>query len=711
MRKLISLLLAIGSFISAGGALAEETLDEQQQQIIEQVMDEIIAGIEALKEKHPQLNRFGRMPEFTRGKYEFRYHFKLKETTSDEGATIAEDSADGCGIFFRLAAAGAPNSKWSNYYHWQSFGGGRAGIGHSLSINPARPGGARSDHPLRIDVHQVVKHSLQTTFERLTSEYLVSKQGVALDNKSLLDEAEKLNSSVTKQALTILSFRELNDAELTRIRRGFRDKRYSLDLGYTALQLMQKKDQEHLPEFYADLVRITIDLELRGGDTFTRTPFFGQSRASTGRGVRSAVVDNIRKLKEDRFLSVARTILSEDPATQNRRTMLEYLSELKSEDAQSLMIAALANEFRSVQRRAAEIAGEQKVKKAVSQLETLMNSPSSITRIKAAEALEKLNALNEPPPPREGGVPASGRRIAKTLWEVGLSDADIMKISELRGGVEWKMTEVTVDTIRHRAGLFPKQDDVARPFLLAAALKLEESRLAQDIYEAMCNYTESDTAVLDRAVTDLAWQRMLTGFDHFQRKQDKAALPMFEAVLSTKKRAKPHSRLASYVAQSETLVPEIKARLKTKKADAPDEDDRDAYINFWIAQIKDINGVQPGQPATPSIWEEECRWSDIPQPPFASDRLRSIGKTALPSLVEVMDDQTPTRTVGYWRDFNPTRYLVTVGTAAQRVFYRICKDHGLDPPKSLTNAIRSRRTVKVAVLQDELRQWLENVER
>lgn len=107
-----------------------------------------------------------------------------------------------------------------------------------------------------------------------------------------------------------------------------------------------------------------------------------------------------------------------------------------------------------------------------------------------------------------------------------------------------------------------------------------------------------------------------------------------------------------------------------------------------------------GQPGWPSVffiwpdeenlktdkkfWEKEIKRMKEEQgieAPFASHELEKIGIAALPALFEAFNDKTLTRTVGYWRDFQPERYIFTVGGAAREIFTVICFDYGLTPPE------------------------------
>ena len=74
-----------------------------------------------------------------------------------------------------------------------------------------------------------------------------------------------------------------------------------------------------------------------------------------------------------------------------------------------------------------------------------------------------------------------------------------------------------------------------------------------------------------------------------------------------------------------------------------------------------------------------------------------------------MDDQRPTRTIGYWRDFHPSRYLVPVGGAARQIFEAISADYGLLLPKMPKHQDDETPSEIVAARRAILADWLKTI--
>jgi hypothetical protein len=90
-----------------------------------------------------------------------------------------------------------------------------------------------------------------------------------------------------------------------------------------------------------------------------------------------------------------------------------------------------------------------------------------------------------------------------------------------------------------------------------------------------------------------------------------------------------------------------------------------------VFRLRDQNGGQFSQPGSPSVfftWGE--RGEDKATP---AHRLVEVGFDAVPALIDVLDDERFTRTVGFWRDFTYSHYVLRVGDAAREILERITK--------------------------------------
>ncbi len=127
----------------------------------------------------------------------------------------------------------------------------------------------------------------------------------------------------------------------------------------------------------------------------------------------------------------------------------------------------------------------------------------------------------------------------------------------------------------------------------------------------------------------------------------------------------------------------------------------DAVIAELIFKLRDQNGHQWSQPG----------WCDIFNDPREEEspahRLVEIGYPAVPRLIEALSDGTFTRSVGYWRDFTFSHYVLRVGDCAAAILSRISgKDFYV--PRSTSGAMwkdGEADSVKLAVLE-----WWKEIE-
>ncbi|BDS08932.1 hypothetical protein NT6N_39720 [Oceaniferula spumae] len=95
-------------------------------------------------------------------------------------------------------------------------------------------------------------------------------------------------------------------------------------------------------------------------------------------------------------------------------------------------------------------------------------------------------------------------------------------------------------------------------------------------------------------------------------------------------------------------------------------------IKDLIYQLRDQNGAQMGQPGWCDIFAQDG-FKPIEQVknPSPALQLLNIGYEVVPFLIKVLDDDTPTRSVGYHRDFYFSHSILTIGDAANQILTRI----------------------------------------
>ena len=84
----------------------------------------------------------------------------------------------------------------------------------------------------------------------------------------------------------------------------------------------------------------------------------------------------------------------------------------------------------------------------------------------------------------------------------------------------------------------------------------------------------------------------------------------------------------------------------------PEERTDDEQVRNAVYQLRDVAGKQPMQPGRPMVFT----WAGKGLPQV--ERVLTFGPAAIPHLIAALDDDTPTRTLGFWRDYHPSGYYL-----------------------------------------------------
>ena len=167
-------------------------------------------------------------------------------------------------------------------------------------------------------------------------------------------------------------------------------------------------------------------------------------------------------------------------------------------------------------------------------------------------------------------------------------------------------------------------------------------------------------------------------------KKDQAHTRMWRAVLAfgTPKISRPkllaqfeditkHFPESKHVERAQKTVDLLKKMIEEDKAHAAkqilplDELEGEALIAELIYQLRNQNGQQWSQPGACNIFLDE-RGEESP-----AAKLVTLGFPAVPHLIEVLEDQGFTRSVGYHRNFYFSHHVLRVGDCAERILCRI----------------------------------------
>ena len=708
-------LIAAGALAAQAGpplvasATSAAGFDPDQARIAQTATDEMIAQIEALKPGHPPLAKFGDPSCFHRFPGGFRYDYKVEKVLVTKGEPLQERPLPGgCFIYFRYRPQAMPSlpleaPELNDYISGSTGGGARAGIREDFRFAFNRNLGDQlgsytdpHDAALAASLDQVERNEREGTFARLTSEMVLTRQHIALDVPSLLAAAESSvpaanenpADSLSYNAFVVLNSRPLTPGQWADFRQRLQAGKFQLtsfSVGEVD-QLVQKHAPRDRPQILLDMTQASLRTEQAGGDTFQRTPFTGVAWASDARAVRGYIMAQLHN-GEPRDIPIAALLLTSDPDADLRISALDYLARQSGAAAHAEVLGALAGNYRGVEIEAAQIAGKQKMADAVPALQRLLGASGSNLRSAAATALKQLG-LPAPAAPPVPSVPDAARSLAQTLTQRGLGDDDLLFNHQLmninaqmlpaldRASVEQAIANETGPKSREPGPLFIREP-IPSQFLLAAALKLHDDAAAARIYDAICDDFDTDERALDDATDKLGWDRFAEGLNEFHLHHDAAALPWLRQVLAMAGVARPFSLLSVYIKQSTELSRYLQARGPEDTAPEPPQTDRAAYATYWIARLRDDDGIHPDP---------------------AAEKLREMELDGVPYLIAAVTDRTPTRTFSYPRSYLPERDFIYVGDDARALLGDIAQDCGSSLPVDFQN-----RSTLAPGYQDRLR--------
>lgn len=685
--SLLLALLCLGLHGALGlvrASATETSLNDQQQEIATEVTDKIIADIAALKGNYPQLEHFGEAPYFSRELGAFRYDYQTRAASPTDTDRSHHALPGGCGIYFRLYPVNGAPTPWSRYFPWQSVGGDRAGITHEFYLAVGD-----GQERLRQALGDIVKKHQGDLFEKLTSEYLLKKHQVNLDADSALHALESPAAELSASALQFLRFSTLTAQQRATLWAGLQQRKYRLRAIIVAAGIMQAQDPDHLPEFYRDMVGVTIQAEKAGRDTFVATPFV-TGWASDSRDARQALIGLIKESGSERFLPAALLVLHDDPVVADQLAVLDYFAKLPAEKSRPAFAAALGPAPRSVQARAAELAGSGHVAGLEKELTGLLDAPGSKVRRAAQAAVRTLGIPAKALTPART-LPDSAIQIAKALWACGLTEQDVVRACSPPSNEDDHppalhdprvLTKMDAESVHRRAteyavGLEPEDWtrglDVAGPDLLAAAVKVNATADAQLVYERLCDLFDTDDDILYRGLEGLGWQRFLTALDAYQQRHDNDALKVFREIVALEKRSRPYTYLDGYIKASRELLAGLAARNKEQPvAKTPVFQNVEACTRYWQAQFPDktqrIHALIRAFEDIGAFDQERDRWRE--HNPARSPVVEALAREGAAAVEPLLDclahDARLTRIVEMNWDHSerPVRWVLGVQEAA-----------------------------------------------
>jgi hypothetical protein len=216
------------------------------------------------------------------------------------------------------------------------------------------------------------------------------------------------------------------------------------------------------------------------------------------------------------------------------------------------------------------------------------------------------------------------------------------------------------------------KDDLSRELLKRAAEKL---RAVSSTYGGYTYETKLHQFVARRTAPDLQDGADALEDDRNPRDSRLRTLRWNRALAKIPYRP-DHDAILRTVKQLESLTAEDKAWKEPTKDELARMDVKQKAV-YWLYHLRDLNVEQSASPGmcmvlTDSPWaafQSHQRDRDAPNPAV---ELKKLGYEALPHIIAHLDDDRPTRCVGFWRFYAPdSYYTLTYGDCCQQIFEAI----------------------------------------
>ena len=328
-----------------------------------------------------------------------------------------------------------------------------------------------------------------------------------------------------------------------------------------------------------------------------------------------------------------------------------------------------------------------------------------------------------------------GHKSSKYAWLVGENDKTVTLLQDdlvpwsynRRGSTKipsnWDPAEITLSAIedadlpayceglihpeklpagesaRAHSSLF--EPGPSEKFLVAhAAWKKGLSELSIRILSTEAKFHEDFAAYQRDVLEDLAWLHCLRAVNLLMYADRKEVLTHLKLV----SQLSPQGKFAAQARDLATHMERLIAKAVTDSKRPPDQpaDDETERARRLISQLVNLHCIQIAQPGNIDPFMVIVNGQPFPLTP--ARLLVGMGMKAVPTLIEALDDQTPTRTVYHWRDFYHDRLVWRVSDFAWFILREITgKEFGARPVVGFT--FSSMRPVEQRYVIAEIKRW------
>jgi hypothetical protein len=238
-----------------------------------------------------------------------------------------------------------------------------------------------------------------------------------------------------------------------------------------------------------------------------------------------------------------------------------------------------------------------------------------------------------------------------------------------------------------------------RALVAHAAWKKGESQLCEAIVSADPQYKLGLEAYQAAVFEDLAWLHFLRGVNLLMFADRSEVIPHMQLVIELS----PNGEFAK---QAKDLIPRLEKLIADEKNPKKDVDESklsdSELAEFYASRLKDLRCPQLSQPGSIIPYLGIVAGKPDAKPPTV--KLKEMGMRAVPSLIKGLEDDTPTRTVYFWRDFHRSRVVWRVSDFSWSIL-RDITNMQLGKRNSVGHTLSSMSAEEKARTIESIKRW------
>ncbi|MCC6488051.1 MAG: hypothetical protein IT364_11180 [Candidatus Hydrogenedentes bacterium] len=166
---------------------------------------------------------------------------------------------------------------------------------------------------------------------------------------------------------------------------------------------------------------------------------------------------------------------------------------------------------------------------------------------------------------------------------------------------------------------------------------------------------------------DLAWRHFLRGVNLLMFADRKEVLPHLRLALQLSPNGEHAKDAKDLLHRLEKMVTEDASPPIAPRN--PLEMPEPARAQYFVSQLRDLRCQQWAQPGDIALYGV----ASVPDKSLPTSQLLEMGMAAVPTLIASLEDDTPTRTVYHWRDFDKHRVVWRISDFAYAILCDITK--------------------------------------